>query len=138
MDTKLQSLELGADSYITKPFSAIYLEARVDNLLARRQKLRQFYCDHLMDINPPKVENEEEEVDVMSQQDRRFLEQLTNFMERNIDNGELVVDDLVHEMAVSRSVFFKKTEIIDRTCSDRIYQGNACETCCPAYRDWRV
>lgn len=108
MDTKLQSLELGADSYITKPFSATYLEARVDNLLARRQKLRQFYCDHLMDINPPKVENEEEEVDVMSQQDRRFLEQLTNFMERNIDNGELVVDDLVHEMAVSRSVFFKK------------------------------
>mgnify|MGYP000497271826 CR=1 FL=1 len=98
----------GADSYITKPFSATYLEARVDNLLARRQKLRQFYCDHLMDINPPKVENEEEEVDVMSQQDRRFLEQLTNFMERNIDNGELVVDDLVHEMAVSRSVFFKK------------------------------
>ena len=61
-----------------------------------------------MDINPPKVENEEEEVDVMSQQDRRFLEQLTNFMERNIDNGELVGDDLVHEMAVSRSVFFKK------------------------------
>lgn len=56
MDTKLQSLELGADSYITKPFSATYLEARVDNLLARRQKLRQFYCDHLMDINPPKVE----------------------------------------------------------------------------------
>ena len=108
MDTKLQSLELGADSYITKPFSATYLEARVDNLLARRQKLRQLYCDHLMDINPPKVENEEEEVDVMSQQDRRFLEQLTNFMERNIDNGELVVDDLVHEMAVSRSVFFKK------------------------------
>ena len=108
MDTKLQSLELGADSYITKPFSATYLEARVDNLLARRQKLRQFYCDHLMDINPPKVENEEEEVDVMSQQDRRFLEQLTNFMERNIDNGELVVDDLVQEMAVRRSVFFKK------------------------------
>lgn len=108
MDTKLQSLELGADSYITKPFSATYLEARVDNLLARRQKLRQFYCEHLMDTRVPEVENEEEQVDVMAPQDRRFLEQLTEFMERNMDNGELVVDDLVHEMAVSRSVFFKK------------------------------
>ena len=108
MDTKLQSLKLGADSYITKPFSATYLEARVDNLLARRQRLRQFYCDRLMNINPSEVENEEEEVDMMSDQDRRFLDRLTDFMERNIDNGELVVDDLVHEMAVSRSVFFKK------------------------------
>lgn len=108
IDTKLQSLKLGADSYITKPFSATYLEARVDNLLARRQKLRQFYCEHLMDINPPEVANEEAEVDLMSQQDRRFLDRLTEFMERNIDNGDLVVDDLVHEMAVSRSVFFKK------------------------------
>lgn len=108
MDTKLQSLQQGADSYITKPFSATYLEARVDNLLARRQKLRQFYCERLMNVNPSEVENEEEEVDMMSQQDRRFLERLTEFMERNIDNGDLVVDDLVHEMAVSRSVFFKK------------------------------
>lgn len=107
MDTKLQSLQQGADSYITKPFSATYLEARVDNLLARRQKLRQFYCERLMNVNPPEVENEEEEVDMMSQQDRRFLERLTEFMERNIDNGDLVVDDLVHEMAVSRSVFSK-------------------------------
>ena len=108
MDTKFQSLKLGADSYITKPFSATYLEARVDNLLARRQRLLQFYCDRLMNINPSEVENEEEEVDMMSDQDRRFLDRLTDFMERNIDNGELVVDDLVHEMAVSRSVFFKK------------------------------
>lgn len=108
IDTKLQSLKLGADSYITKPFSATYLEARVDNLLARRQKLRQFYCEHLMDPDSPEVTNEEEEVDMMSQQDRRFLDQLTEFMERNIDNGDLVIDDLVHEMAVSRSVFFKK------------------------------
>ena len=42
MDSKLQGMELGNDSYITKPFSAVYLKARVDNLLARRQRLRQF------------------------------------------------------------------------------------------------
>ena len=29
-------------------------------------------------------------------------------MEKNMDNGDLVVDDVVKEMAVSRSVFFKK------------------------------
>jgi DNA-binding response OmpR family regulator/two-component sensor histidine kinase len=112
MDSKLQGMELGIDSYITKPFSAIYLKARVDNLLARRQRLRQFYCEHLMDINDAGTEEEakvEEEVqNSISPQDKLFIDRLTEFMEKHMDNGELVVDDLVHEMSVSRSVFFKK------------------------------
>lgn len=109
-DSKLQSMELGVDSYITKPFSAVYLEARVNNLLGRRQKLQQYYCEHLMDIREKSEEKkvEEEDVDTMSVQDRQFLEKLTELMERHMDNGDLVVDDLVREMAVSRSVFFKK------------------------------
>lgn len=107
-DSKLQSMELGVDSYITKPFSAVYLEARVNNLLARRQKLQQYYCEHLMDIPEKTEERKEDEVDTMSVQDRQFLEKLTDLMERYMDNGDLVVDDLVREMAVSRSVFFKK------------------------------
>ena len=44
----------------------------------------------------------------MSTQDKAFIDRLTEFMEKNIDNGDLVVDNLVQEMAVSRSVFFKK------------------------------
>ena len=33
-------------------------------------------------------------------------------MEKYMDNGELVVDDLVCELAVSRSVFFKKLKML--------------------------
>ena len=36
------------------------------------------------------------------------MERLTALMEKNMDNGDLMVDDLVQELAVSRSVFFKK------------------------------
>lgn len=112
MDSKLQSMELGVDSYITKPFSATYLQARVNNLLARRQRLRRFYCEHLMDINNEVTEEEakvEKEVqNTMSKQDKLFIDHLTEFMEKNLDNGDLIVDDLVREMSVSRSVFFKK------------------------------
>ncbi len=35
------------------------------------------------------------------------MDKLVELMEQNMDNGELVVDDLVRELAVSRSVFFK-------------------------------
>lgn len=114
-ENKLEGLEQGADDYITKPFSAVYLQARVRNLLAQRQKLQESYRTDLMSSTVPTVTPEEgpatlpqSDRTVMSDTDRRFMEQVVQLMEKNMDNGNLVVDDLVAGLAVSRSVFFKK------------------------------
>ena len=48
----------------------------------------------------------------MSPSDRKFMDKLLELMESRIDNSELIVDDLVKEMAVSRSVFFKKLKTL--------------------------
>ena len=48
---QVMAYELGADDYITKPFSATYLQARVENLLMQRKKLQSFYRDSLMHIH---------------------------------------------------------------------------------------
>ena len=130
---KILGLEYGADDYITKPFSATYLQARVENLLMQRKKLQSFYRDSLMHINmaavpedlPVSAEGESREenrtepeqeaqpaVPDMSPNDRKFMDKLVELMEQNMDNGELVVDDLVRELAVSRSVFFKKLKTL--------------------------
>ena len=130
---KIMGLEYGADDYITKPFSATYLQARVENLLIQRKKLQSFYRDSLMHINmaavpedlPISAEGESREenrtepeqevqpaVPDMSPNDRKFMDKLVELMEQNMDNGELVVDDLVRELAVSRSVFFKKLKTL--------------------------
>ena len=128
IESKLEGLEYGADDYITKPFSATYLQARVENLLIQRKKLQSFYRDSLMHINmaavpedlPISAEGESREenrtepeqevqpaVPDMSPNDRKFMDKLVELMEQNMDNGELVVDDLVRVLAASRSVFFK-------------------------------
>lgn len=130
IESKLEGLEYGADDYITKPFSATYLRARVENLLAQRKKLQSLYRDSLMTIpvpsssaiasSPSEVTTEERSADMevapvapeMSPIDRRFMDKLLELMEKNMDNGELVVDDLVREVAVSRSVFFKKLKTL--------------------------
>ena len=133
IESKLEGLEYGADDYITKPFSATYLQARVENLLIQRKKLQSFYRDSLMHINmaavpedlPISAEGESREenrtepeqevqpaVPDMSPNDRKFMDKLVELMEQNMDNGELVVDDLVRELAVSRSVFFKKLKTL--------------------------
>ena len=127
IESKLEGLEYGADDYITKPFSATYL--RVENLLMQRKKLQSFYRDSLMHINistgqeevPVATDMPSAEEDVsetppttleMSPNDRKFMDKLIELMEQNMDNGELVVDDLVRELAVSRSVFFKKLKTL--------------------------
>ena len=135
IESKLEGLEYGADDYITKPFSATYLQARVENLLSQRKKLQSFYRENLLNI--PVVDSNgslsgvsttsetvvggtseaqkndvDGQVPVMSPNDRKFMDKLVELMEKNMDNGELVVDDLVSELAVSRSVFFKKLKTL--------------------------
>ena len=138
IESKLEGLEYGADDYITKPFSATYLQARVENLLSQRKKLQSFYRENLLNIpvadsngslsgvsttsetvvgstsevQKNDVDGQVPEGPVMSPNDRKFMDKLVELMEKNMDNGELVVDDLVSELAVSRSVFFKKLKTL--------------------------
>ena len=124
IESKLEGLEYGADDYITKPFSATYLKARVKNLLVQRQKLQVLYRQDLMSagmaipVSDEQTEKrltdnpESDKSPVMSPNDRKFMDRLVEFMEKNMDNGELIVDDFVHELAVSRSVFFKKLKTL--------------------------
>lgn len=114
IDSKLQGLEIGADDYITKPFSSTYLAVKVENLMAQRMRLRELYCANLMSIQSTTEEEEEvvEETPTLSPSDQRFMDKLTELMEQNMDNGDLIVEDLVKELAVSRSVFFKKLKTL--------------------------
>ena len=117
IESKLEGLEYGADDYITKPFSATYLKVRVRNLLSQRRKLQNLYRENLMSSGTaPAGERREQEPQKqspeMSPNDRKFMDKLVELMEKNMDNGDLVVDDLVQELAVSRSVFFKKLKTL--------------------------
>lgn len=44
--------------------------------------------------------------------DRRFVERLTAFVEANIDNENLVIDDIAKELLLSRSVLYGKVKTI--------------------------
>ena len=100
VESRLQALKSGADDYITKPFSPVLLEARIENILEQRKRLQERYRKNLLELEPAEVE--------MASQDEIFLAKLLNFMENNIDNSDLTVEDMVSEMAYGRTVFFNK------------------------------
>ncbi|MDH6314917.1 signal transduction histidine kinase/DNA-binding response OmpR family regulator/ligand-binding sensor domain-containing protein [Parabacteroides sp. PF5-5] len=111
IEDKLEGLEYGANDYITKPFSSVYLKARVDNLMAQHKKLQELSRSSLTQVSERQIEQSLKEAEV-SPNDRKFINKLMELMEANMDNGNLVVEDLVKELAVSRSVFFKKLKAL--------------------------
>lgn len=107
MDSKLNGMALGADDYIIKPFNSTYLKARVENIIEQRIKLQKIYCDRLLDPSSNTLKKDENDFG-LSTNDRKFMNKLSELLEKNIDNGNLMVADIVDELAVSRTVFFKK------------------------------
>ena len=109
MEDKLSALNSGADDYITKPFSAEYLEVRIRNLLQQRQKLQDLFRNSLsFESNENGLKEVTPSMPKVVSQDDLFIENLIRSLEENMENSELTVDDLVSMAGLSRSVFFKK------------------------------
>jgi len=96
---KMEGLETGADDYITKPFNFSMLEVRVWNLIETRQKLRERYQKEI-NLDPQNI--------AISNLDEVFLKKILSYIELHIADPELSVEEISKEVAMSRSLFYKK------------------------------
>lgn len=116
IQSKLEGLKFGADDYITKPFSATYLKARIFNLLEQRKKLQTLYCASLLssvqEHANTKKQLEFTAAPELSPHDQKFMNTLLEFINKHLDNGDLMVEDMAKEVNMSRSVFFKKLKTL--------------------------
>ena len=128
-DNKLEGLRSGIDDYITKPFSASYLTARVDNILQKRRLLQQYYLHQLSAAVAPHYtamrDNEQNEplpspaAALLSPADQHFIDIVTADLQHNLSNADYSVDDMARVTNMSRSSYSKKLKaIIGQTPSD--------------------
>lgn len=109
IESKIEGMELGADDYITKPFSAAYLKARIFNLMEQRKKLQALYCATI--VSPTQEEQDNHyglPIPTFSPGDQKFMKRLIELMEEHMDDSTLMVEELAISLHMSRSVFFKK------------------------------
>ncbi len=101
---KEEGYESGADSYLTKPFSAKLLRARIQNLLESRKKLAHQITTNAQEVQPT------QELLKMSKLDEIFLAKLTKFIEDNLSDEALDIPRTTQEMNMSHSTFYRKVK----------------------------
>ena len=114
LDDRIKGIEQGIDDYITKPFSTTYLKVRITSLIRQRKLLQENFRQNLLSKDPSAdIRHELSPADPqLTPYDEQFIEQMMNFMEENMSNSELTVEDIATALAMGRTVFYKKIKSI--------------------------
>lgn len=104
---KEEGYKTGADSYITKPFSAGLLRSRISNLLELRRKQAEQIRTFTKGTDKEKDELRTETIKI-SRLDEEFLNKLTMIIENNMEFEELDITFIIEKMNMSYSTFYRK------------------------------
>ena len=99
VESNIESLKLGADDYITKPFDVAVLLARCNNLVNGRKILQEKFA-HSTDTSPYTLASNE--------MDRSFLEKANKIIEENMANPEFGINEFSQGMNLGRTSLFNK------------------------------
>lgn len=100
---KIEGLETGADDYITKPFNFQLLQLRIRNLIAIRERLKEL-SGKTLELSPSAI--------TVTSLDEEFLAQFIRLVESHMDESEYSIDDLSHEIAMSRMQLYRKLKAL--------------------------
>lgn len=100
---QIQGLAVGADDYMTKPFSIALLDAKVQNILKSRKRLKEFYSAS-DEIVPENI--------AFNTMDEEFLRQAIQIIEDSMNDSNFSVDKFSREIGMSRSNLYLKLKAI--------------------------
>ena len=103
---KEEGYESGADSYLTKPFSAKLLNSRVHNLLESRKKLAVLIADRAKKLESDS--SGQEEPMKLNKLDADFIARFTSIVEANIEMNKLDMGFVKDKMRMSHSTLYRK------------------------------
>lgn len=98
-EEKSVGFESGADAYIPKPFNEDLLKIRIRKLIENRQKIKEVFGLSL-------ISNEKKES--LAETEQNFIDNFTDYIEQNISNTELNVDDISKYLGLSKSQLYRK------------------------------
>ncbi len=100
---KEEGYTAGADSYLTKPFSAKLLHSRINNLLEMRKKMAARLTAVI-----PRTEPVAETTETLSPLDNEFLQRITKIIEDNLEMEKMDIAFIADKMCMSHSTLYRK------------------------------
>ena len=114
LQDKEEGYEVGADSYLTKPFSASLLRSRINNLLDSRKKLIAQFQQTGTNHNPNSHLDEKRSIitEALSKLDNEFIEKITQLVEDNLSSEKIDITYLSDKMCMSGSTLYRKMKAL--------------------------
>lgn len=101
MSDKILGLEIGAEDYLTKPFSLAEVKLKIRNILQSRALFRKIFQNKA-------IISKDKDIDEFNQKEREFIEKLEKVVLNHIDNPQFGVPKLAEEMYLSSSQLTRK------------------------------
>lgn len=118
VENQIEGYESGADLYLSKPFSIKLLDVNVEKLLSYKEK--QFrYSSVVAPLN--KDAATPDRVELLNDENKKFENDLKNFIENNMENPDLSIEILCQEFGISRTnLYIKVKEVCQQSVADYI------------------
>lgn len=100
---KINSYEVGADSYMSKPFNFDMLMVRVEKLIEQQEKRKQEFSKNL-EVNPSSI--------TITSVDEQLIQKALGCIEKNMDNTEYAVGELSSDLGMTRMNLYRKLQSI--------------------------
>lgn len=105
MENRIEGLEMGADSYIPKPFHPKHLFVRIEKLLKTREQISEYFKTN---FGTPSYDLHQN----YSVRDRDLLEKCVQFIENNFGEESLDAELLASHLALSKAQLYRKIKAL--------------------------
>ncbi len=99
VETRIETLEIGADGYIEKPFPIELLRSNISNLFKNKEiSYQQFMNKPLTHYNSV----------IVSKIDEEYMEKLHSYIMKHISETDLNIESLTSQLGTSKSSLYRK------------------------------
>ena len=110
LQDKEEGYQVGADSYLTKPFSATLLHSRINNLLESRKRL----TEHFNGSEPHQTLDDKRAqlAESMNKLDNEFLDKINQLIEARLSSEKVDIGYLADNLFMSKSTLYRKMKAL--------------------------
>lgn len=108
--SRIEGLKRGADAYISKPFKAEELKIRLEQQLALRKRLQDYFSTKMLDSSSPS--DTQEDNPLFSNLEDSFIASFHQSLEENIEDENFGITEMCKAMAMSRAQLHRKIKAL--------------------------